>query len=95
MLAKMVRPDSKGRVTLGHWADGVSSFSITKDKDDRIILEPYAEIPLREKWLFENKVALKKVEQGIKDSALGRVMERGSFSQYINDDVDDDENGVL
>lgn len=87
MLAKMVRPDAKGRITLGHWADGVSGYSITKDNNNRLILEPYAEIPLREKWLFDNTEAHKKVKQGIKDAASGKVRERGSFSQYINDDA--------
>ncbi len=85
MMLKMVRPDSKGRITLGHLADGVSGFSIRKEKD-KIILEPYAEIPLREKWLFQNAAALEKVKQGLKDAALGDVTERGNFSQYIDED---------
>jgi len=84
----MVRPDSKGRITLGHLADGVSGFSIKKDKG-KIILEPYAEIPLHEKWLFDNKVALQKVKQGLKEAGLGEVTERDGFSQYIDDEWDD------
>jgi len=40
---KMVRPDSKGRVTLGHLADGISGYTIKKDDLNRIILEPYVE----------------------------------------------------
>ncbi len=86
---KMVRPDSKGRITLGRWAEGVSGFLIKKDKDDRIILEPYTEIPAREKWLFDNKAALKKVAQGIKDAASQQVHEKGSFAKYVDeDDID-------
>lgn len=88
MITKMVRPDAKGRITLGHLADGISGFSITKDKNNRLILEPYTEIPLREKWLFDNDVALAKVKKGINDAAEGRVRERGRFSHYINDASD-------
>jgi len=84
----MVRPDSKGRVTLGRLTEGVSSFSVKKDKNNRIILEPYLEVPMREKWLFDNKIALKKVQQGIKDAALNHVSEKGSFAQYIDDDIE-------
>jgi hypothetical protein len=88
MLHKMVRPDSKGRITLGRLAEGVSSFSVKKDKNNRIILEPYMEVPLREKWLCDNKTALKKVKQGIKDAALNRTAEKESFAKYIDDDIE-------
>ncbi len=88
MLPKMVRPDSKGRITLGHLADGVSSFSITETSDHKIILEPYTEIPASEKWLFTNKKALKKVEQGLKDAASGRLSDKGSFAKYADDDLE-------
>lgn len=82
---KMVRPDAKGRITLGHFADGVSSFAITKDKHNRIILVPYAEIPAHEKWLFENKTALNKVARGIKDSGAARLSHKGRFAKYLDD----------
>lgn len=85
---KTVRPDSKGRITLGRLAKGISSFSVKKDKDNRIILEPYAEIPLREKWLFDSKTALKKVKQGIKDAASNHISERGSFAEYTDDEIE-------
>lgn len=88
MLNKMLRPDSKGRITLGRLAEGVSSFSVRKDKDNRIILEPYAEIPIREKWLFDSKIALKKVKQGIKEAASNQLVEKGSFAQYADDDIE-------
>ena len=53
-----IRPDAKGRIALGALARGVSSFQATVEADGRIGLEPYAEIPAREKWLFENKEAM-------------------------------------
>jgi hypothetical protein len=81
---KTVRPDAKGRITLGHLAHGVSSFLVTKDKNNCIILEPRIEIPAKEKWLFDNKVALNQVKKGLEDSAVGRVKSRGSFAKFTD-----------
>jgi len=81
----MLMPDAKGRIALGHLADGVSRFAVTLDEQERIILEPYAEIPAAEKWLFENKKALAQVKRGLRDSAVGYVSSRGSFGKYIKD----------
>jgi len=86
MRTKMVRPDTKGRVMLGHLTDGVSRFSITIGKDNIIILRPFVEIPADEKWLFENETALKKVKQGLKEAKLGHLIRRESFAKYAKDD---------
>lgn len=86
MLVKMLRPDSKGRITLGSLAKGVSGFSVTETKDHKIILEPYSEIPLSEKWLFDNHAALKKVSDGLKEADAGDLIDRGSFSKFLKDE---------
>ena len=75
-----VHPDAKGRIALGSLAKGISSFHISRDPDGRIILEPYVEIPARESWLFENKIALAQVRQGLEDSATGAVSPRSDFT---------------
>ena len=84
--ASIVRPDSKGRITLGKLANGVSSFRVSVDKHQRIVLEPYAEIPARERWLFKNKKALAAVREGLAQSARGEVYDLGSFAAYADDD---------
>jgi len=84
---KMIKPDSKGRITLGRLANGVSRFAVMKDKD-KIVLVPYVEIPASEKWLFDNNTALNSVKRGLKDSAAGRVVSKGSFAQYIDEDIE-------
>ena len=83
-----IRPDAKGRISLGQLAKGFSSFHATQDREGRIILEPFAEIPAREKWLFENPSALTAVREGLDQSAQGKVRSRGSFAQYANDPID-------
>ncbi len=84
-LPKTVRPDAKGRITLGKIAEGVSSFQVSADKDGRIILEPFSEVPARELWLFQNKPALSSVLRGIKESKTNKGKNLGDFSQYAND----------
>lgn len=83
-----IRPDAKGRITLGALARGVSSFQATVDPSGRIILEPFAEIPAREKWLFENKEALNAVREGLTQVADGRTRSRGSFASFATDKID-------
>ena len=78
-----VRPDAKGRVTLGALAKGVSSYRISAEADGRLILEPYVEIPARERWVYDNPQALASLERGITDAAAGRVKSRGSFAKYL------------
>lgn len=85
---KILRPDSKGRITLGNLAEGISGFSVSCDKDHKIILEPYVEIPAREKWLFKNEKALRQVKEGLKSSAKGNLKDKGSFAEFIDDDIE-------
>lgn len=85
-MLRMLRPDSKGRITLGSLAAGISGFSVTIVEDHKILLEPYAEIPAREKWLFENKEALSLVNKGLEDAAAGRLISKGSFSKFTKED---------
>lgn len=54
---------------------------------DRIILEPMAEIPAHELWLYKNPQALKDVQEGLQQSKEGKVRKRGSFAKYAGDDV--------
>ena len=62
----MLRPDAKGRIALGELAKDVSSYKITKNKDEQLILTPYTEIPYSEKWLFENPELIEKFKQHLK-----------------------------
>lgn len=81
--AVRVRPDSKGRITLGKLARGVSSFRVAVESSGKIVLEPFVEVPARERWLFENAEALKRVRRGLAESEAGRTVSLGSFSQHL------------
>lgn len=84
-----IRPDSKGRITLGKLAKGVSSFSLTERQEGGYILVPFVEIPAAEKWLFDNKKVLSSVKKGLKQSTKGEVIDRGSFANFVNEEDDE------
>ena len=65
----ILRPDSKGRINLGDFAQGVSSFRVSKGENGSLTLNPYLEIPFTEKWIFEDKDLLEKVKQQLKKEA--------------------------
>jgi hypothetical protein len=81
-----LRLDSKGRVTFGNLAKGVSSFRVKKTEDGSFLLRPMKEVPEREAWLYENPEALAAVEEGLRQAARGETVRMGSFAQYANDD---------
>lgn len=87
MKPQILRPDSKGRITLGVLAQGISGFQVDIDsKQNIIILKPLIEIPAAEQWLFNNPVALKDVQTGLKESGLNQLSSRGKFGKYLKDE---------
>jgi hypothetical protein len=85
---KKVKPDAKGRVSLGKLAEGVELFEVEKDGEGRIILTPQATIPQREAWLYRNPEALAGVKRGLEDAAAGRVSKGRDFSEFAGIDID-------
>jgi hypothetical protein len=87
-VTQQLRPDAKGRINLGKLAQGVSSFRAHRTEDGNIVLEPYSEIPAREKWLFGNPQALEAVKAGLAQAATGETCSLGSFAEYADEDID-------
>ena len=82
MQTKILRPDIKGRVTLGNLAKGVSGFEVQVDAENhKIILSPLKEVPAQEQWLYLNETAIKKVKLGLKQSEQGKLVYKGSFAK--------------
>ncbi len=77
-----LRPDAKGRITLGKLAEGVSSYRARRKEDGTIVLEPFVEIPAGERWLYQDKKALETVRKGLADAKAGRLT-RTSFKKYL------------
>lgn len=58
----ILRPDAKGRVSLGEVARNVSSYRMTVRDNGQLLLDPYVEIPLSDKWVFEDQDLLDKLK---------------------------------
>lgn len=83
-----VRPDTKGRITLGNLAKGVSSYEAEERTDGSILLVPKVEIPAREAWLFKNPKAIASVRRGLAQAAEGKGRHM-SFAKYADEDIDE------
>lgn len=67
--------------------EAFSSFRIYRE-GGKIVLEPVAEVPEKDHWIYKNPKALKSLLKGIKDAEEGRLHDLGSFSKYAKDDVE-------
>jgi hypothetical protein len=58
--------DSRKRISLTKLLpEGKISSVRAYKEEEKIILEPMVEIPVRELWLYKNKAALEKVRKGL------------------------------
>ncbi len=73
-VGRGVMPDSRKRVVLPKAVvqEGII-YSIYHNSIGQIILDPQVTIPASELWLFNNRVALASVQQGLSDAAQGKV----------------------
>lgn len=53
-MIKKVKPDSKGRISLGALSKNISSFSVEVDENGKILLTPFIEIT-KEEFIKHNK----------------------------------------
>lgn len=55
---------------------------------DKIILEPMAEIPAHELWLYKNPKAYEAVQRGLDQAEKGEIQKiRKDFSKFIDEEV--------
>lgn len=65
----------------------VSSFKAYTE-GDRIILEPMAEIPAHELWLYKNPKAYESVQRGLEQSEQGKIKKLNKdFSKFIDEEI--------
>lgn len=76
--------DARKRISLAKFLSGEDVSSVRAyTEGDKIILEPMAEIPARELWLYQNPEALKTVQEGLKKKGKHDL---GSFADYLDED---------
>lgn len=75
--ALMLKPDNKGRITLGKLLKGVSSVHVYVDDENRIILVPFKEIPMGEVTDKEAGLLLKEMLSKVTKESLHEEMDTG------------------
>jgi hypothetical protein len=83
LIAEFAQPDAKKRLSLGEALRGATAYNIYRNPIGQLILDPVKTIPTSEMWLYENPKALASVKQGLRESAEGESVYRGSFAKHV------------
>jgi hypothetical protein len=81
--------DARKRISLAKLLPDyeVCSFKAYLD-GDKIILEPMAEIPAYELWLYKNPQAYQSVQKGLDQGEKGKVKKLNKdFSKYVDKEI--------
>jgi hypothetical protein len=65
--------------------DKRQAFNIYRNRLGQLTLDPVKAVPASEMWLYENAQALASVKQGLRESAEGKSVDRGSFAKYAGE----------
>lgn len=82
LVTEFAQPDAKKRLSLGGALAGATAYNVYRNPLGQLILDPVKTIPASEMWLYENPEALASVKQGLRDSAKGKTVYRGSFAKH-------------
>jgi hypothetical protein len=85
LVSEFAQPDAKKRLSLGEALRGATAFNIYSNSLGQVILDPVKAVPVSEMWLYENPEALASVKQGLRESAEGKSVYRGSFAKYADE----------
>lgn len=88
VLKDIIRPDERGRITLGNFAKS-KTYKVMINDAGQILLNPVVTVPEQELWLWQNSSALAAVGRGIEQAAQQETYDLGSFSQYADLEVED------
>lgn len=81
--------DARKRVSLAKLLPNydVSSFRAYTE-EGKIILEPMAELPAHELWLYKNPKAYQSVQRGLDQGEKGKVKKLNKdFSKFVNEEI--------
>jgi hypothetical protein len=85
LISEFAQPDAKKRLSLGEALGDAKAFNIYRNPLGQLILDPVRAVPVSEMWLYENAQALASVKQGLRESAEGKSVDRGSFAKYAGE----------
>lgn len=82
LVSEFAQPDAKKRLSLGEALRDATAYNIYRNPLGQLILDPVKTVPASEMWLYENAQALASVKQGLRESAEGKTVYRGSFAKH-------------
>jgi hypothetical protein len=85
LVSEFAQPDSKKRLSLGHALTGATAYNVYRNAFGQLILDPVEAVPASETWLYENAEALASVKRGLRESAEGKSVYRGSFAKHARE----------
>jgi len=85
LVSEFAQPDAKKRLSLGEALRGATAYNIYRNPLGQLILDPVKTVPASEMWLYENAEALASVKQGLRESAQGKSVDRGSFARFAEE----------
>jgi hypothetical protein len=85
LVSEFAQPDAKKRLSLGEALSGATAYNIYRNPLGQIVLDPVKTVPASEMWLYENPQALASVKRGLRESAQGKSVYRGSFARHAKE----------
>jgi len=85
LISEFAQPDAKKRLSLGEASSGATAYNIYRNSLGQLILDPVKAVPASEMWLYENTEALASVKRGLRESADGKSLYRGSFAKHAKE----------
>jgi hypothetical protein len=85
LVSEFAQPDAKKRLSLGETLGGATAYNIYRNSLGQLILDPVKTVPASEMWLYEDAKALASVKQGLRESAEGKSIYRGSFAKHARE----------
>jgi len=85
LVSEFAQPDAKKRLSLGEALSSATAYNIYRNSFGQIVLDPVKAVPASEMWLYENAQALASVKRGLRESAEGKSVYRGSFAKHAKE----------
>ncbi len=85
LVTEFAQPDAKKRLSLGEALGEARAYNIYRNPLGQVILDPVKAVPASEMWLYENPEALASVKRGLRESAEGKTVYRGSFAKHAGE----------
>ncbi len=85
LVSEFAQPDAKKRLSLGEALADATAYNIYCNPLGQIVLDPVKAVPASETWLYENPRALASVKRGLRESAEGKSVYRGSFAKHARE----------